>query len=72
MLIVDEPTRGIDVGAKYGNLYAALGVVAAGKSLIIVSSDLPELMGICHRIMFFQTGRLPVKSRAANLIKNAF
>ncbi len=58
VLIFDEPTRGIDVGAKY-EIYTLLWkLVGAGKSIIIVSSDLPELMGICHRILVFSNGRI--------------
>jgi ribose transport system ATP-binding protein len=53
VLIFDEPTRGIDVGAKY-EIYTLLWkLAAAGKGIIIVSSDLPELLGICHRIVVF-------------------
>jgi len=58
VLIVDEPTRGIDVGAKYEIYMLLWALAAAGKSLIIVSSDLPELMGICHRIMVFSNGKI--------------
>jgi len=58
LLIFDEPTRGIDVGAKY-EIYTLLWHLAAqGKGTIIVSSDLPELLGICHRILVFSNGRI--------------
>jgi len=58
VLIFDEPTRGIDVGARY-EIYLLLWRLAAqGKGVLIVSSDLPELMGICHRILVFSAGRL--------------
>jgi len=58
VLILDEPTRGIDVGAKF-EIYLLLGELAAlGKGIIIVSSDLPELMGICHRMLVFSKGRI--------------
>ncbi len=58
ILIFDEPTRGIDVGAKY-EIYLLLWKLAAeGKGIIIVSSDLPELMGICHRIVVFSNGQI--------------
>jgi len=56
ILIFDEPTRGIDVGAKYEIYMLLWKLAAAGKSIIIVSSDLPELMGICHRILVFSNG----------------
>ena len=58
ILIFDEPTRGIDVGAKYEIYMLLWKLVAAGKSIVIVSSDLPELMGICHRILVFSNGSI--------------
>lgn len=58
VLIFDEPTRGIDVGARF-EIYQLLWRLAAeGKGVLIVSSDLPELMGICHRILVFSNGRI--------------
>jgi ribose transport system ATP-binding protein len=58
VMIFDEPTRGIDVGAKY-EIYLLLWKLAAeGKGIIIVSSDLPELLGICHRIVVFSNGKI--------------
>jgi ribose transport system ATP-binding protein len=58
VLIFDEPTRGIDVGAKY-EIYMLLWELAAqGKAIIVVSSDLHELMGICHRIAIFSNGKI--------------
>lgn len=58
ILICDEPTRGIDVGAKreiYDLLWA---LAAAGKGIIFVSSDLPELISMCHRIIVFAQGKI--------------
>ena len=58
ILIFDEPTRGIDVGAKY-EIYLLLWKLAkSGKGIIVVSSDLPELMGISHRIAVFSNGKI--------------
>jgi ribose transport system ATP-binding protein len=58
ILIFDEPTRGIDVGAKF-EIYATLAALAGrGKALIVVSSDLRELMSICDRIAVLSDGRL--------------
>ncbi|MDJ0752716.1 MAG: sugar ABC transporter ATP-binding protein [Ardenticatenaceae bacterium] len=58
LLMIDEPTRGIDVGAKY-EIYSLLWELAAqGKAIIIVSSDLPEIMGICHRVIVFSKGKI--------------
>lgn len=58
VLLFDEPTRGIDVGAKF-DIYALLGeLTAQGKALVVVSSDLRELMLICDRIGVLSAGRL--------------
>ncbi|QEN09555.1 sugar ABC transporter ATP-binding protein [Oceanispirochaeta crateris] len=58
VFIFDEPTRGIDVGAKY-EIYLLLWKLAAmGRGIIMVSSDLPELTGVCHRILVFSDGKI--------------
>ena len=58
ILIFDEPTRGIDVGAKF-EIYHMLGELAEkGKAIIFVSSDLKELMAVCGRIMVMSAGRV--------------
>ena len=56
MLILDEPTRGIDVGAKY-EIYTIINeLAAAGKGVIVISSEMPELLGICDRIYVMNEG----------------
>jgi len=58
VLILDEPTRGIDVGAKY-EIYTIINrMVAAGKAVVVISSELPELLGICDRIYTLAFGRI--------------
>jgi len=58
VLIFDEPTRGIDVGAKF-EIYRMLGELAEkGKAVIVISSDLKELMAVCNRIAVMSAGRL--------------
>jgi ribose transport system ATP-binding protein len=58
VLLLDEPTRGVDVGAR-GDIYAELdALAAAGKTLLMVSSDLRELMAVCDRIGVMSAGRL--------------
>jgi putative multiple sugar transport system ATP-binding protein len=58
VLILDEPTRGIDVGAKY-EIYTIINRLAdAGKAVIVISSELPELLGICDRIYALSAGRI--------------
>ncbi len=58
VLILDEPTRGIDVGAKYEIYTIINSLAAAGKSVIVISSELPELIGLCDRIYTLNEGRL--------------
>ena len=58
VLILDEPTRGIDVGAKY-EIYTIVNDLAArGKAIVLISSELPELLGLCDRIFVLNAGRL--------------
>lgn len=58
ILILDEPTRGIDVGAKY-EIYCIINQLAAeGKSIIMISSELPEILGMCDRIYVMNEGRM--------------
>ncbi|MFB9391491.1 multiple monosaccharide ABC transporter ATP-binding protein [Streptomyces coeruleoprunus] len=58
VLILDEPTRGIDVGAKY-EIYTVIDRLAAqGKAVLMISSELPELLGMCDRIYTMAEGRL--------------
>ncbi len=58
VLLIDEPTRGVDVGAK-AEIYQLLDELACeGKALLVVSSELPELIGLCRRILVMRNGRL--------------
>ncbi|MFI3212431.1 MAG: ATP-binding cassette domain-containing protein [Eubacteriales bacterium] len=58
VLLLDEPTRGIDVGAKY-EIYQLINEQATkGKCCMVVSSEMPELLGICDRILVMSNGRL--------------
>ena len=74
VLILDEPTRGIDVGAKY-EIYTIINRLASeGKGIIVISSELPELLGICDRIYALSegtiTGELPIaEANPESLIK---
>ncbi|MDR0363024.1 MAG: sugar ABC transporter ATP-binding protein [Planctomycetota bacterium] len=58
IIFFDEPTRGIDVGAKYEIYLLLWDLIAGGKGVLIVSSDLNELMGVCHRILVFSNGKI--------------
>ena len=58
ILILDEPTRGIDVGAKY-EIYCIINkMVAEGKSVIMISSEMPELLGMADRIYVMNEGKM--------------
>ena len=58
ILILDEPTRGIDVGAKY-EIYEIINELASlGHSIIMISSEMPELLGVSDRIMVMAEGRI--------------
>jgi len=65
VLILDEPTRGIDVGAKY-EIYCIINqLVAEGKSVIMISSELPEILGMCDRIYVMNEGKIVGEMDAA-------
>ncbi len=58
VLVIDEPTRGIDIGAK-AEIYEILyGLAAEGMAIVVISSELPEVMGISDRIMVMCQGRV--------------
>jgi len=57
ILILDEPTRGIDVGAKYEIYLLMNELVSKGKSIIMISSELPEVLGMSDRVMVINAGR---------------
>lgn len=64
ILILDEPTRGIDVGAKY-EIYCIINdLVAQGKSVVMISSEMPELLGMCDRIYVMNNGEIVQESNA--------
>ena len=66
VLILDEPTRGIDVGAKY-EIYGIINqLVADGKGVLMISSELPELLGMCDRIYVMNEGALVGELSAAD------
>ena len=58
MLILDEPTRGIDIGVK-AEFYDMIGELAAsGRAILLISSELPELLALCDRVLVMSEGRL--------------
>lgn len=72
ILILDEPTRGIDVGAKY-EIYTIINQLASeGKAIILISSELPEILGVCDRIYVMREGKIvgemPAKEASQELV----
>ena len=66
VVLFDEPTRGIDVGAKYEIYQLILDLAKEGKGVIMVSSEMPELLGICDRILVMSGGVLAGEVDARN------
>ena len=65
VLFLDDPTRGIDVGAKQDIYRIVEELSAAGKAVMLVSSELPELLHCCHRILVLREGRVAATFDAA-------
>jgi putative multiple sugar transport system ATP-binding protein len=65
VLILDEPTRGIDVGAKFEIYTLMAELAAAGKCIVMISSEMPELLGMCDRIYVMNEGRFVAEFGAA-------
>jgi ribose transport system ATP-binding protein len=71
VILLDEPTRGIDVGSK-AQIYELIDQLAAsGKAVLMVSSYLPELLGVCDRIAVMRRGRLGQARPVAELSEQA-
>ncbi len=71
ILILDEPTRGIDVGAKY-EIYTIINRLASeGRGLVVVSSELPEILGLCDRIYVMSEGKFIAEMPAAQASQEA-
>ena len=66
VLLLDAPTRGTDVGAKYEIYQLILNLAKEGKTVIMVSSEMPELLGVCDRILVMSGGRLAGEVDAKN------
>ncbi|MDR2476553.1 MAG: sugar ABC transporter ATP-binding protein [Treponema sp.] len=71
ILIMDEPTRGIDVGAKYEIYTIMADLVKQGKAIIMVSSEMPELIGMSHRVLVLCAGQLTGTLEKAEITQEA-
>ena len=58
IMIVDEPTRGIDVGTKQQIYHFIAALAAEGVSVVVISSEMPEIIGICHRVIVMRDGEI--------------
>jgi ribose transport system ATP-binding protein len=70
VVVVDEPTRGVDIGAKK-QIYGSISSLAkAGKAVVVISSEMPELIGLCHRIIVMRNGVIAGEVVGANITEN--
>ncbi|AEG91809.1 sugar ABC transporter ATP-binding protein [Ramlibacter tataouinensis] len=58
VVVLDEPTRGVDVGAKRDIYFLIQRLAAQGRAVVVISSELPELIGLCHRVAVMRAGRI--------------
>jgi len=70
IVIIDEPTRGIDVGTKEQIYQIIVRLAAEGKSIIVISSEMPELLGICDRIIVMREGHVVGEVAGAQMNEN--
>ena len=71
ILLLDEPTRGIDVGAKYEIYQLIIDLANEGKGVVMVSSEMPELLGVCDRIIVMSGGQVAGEVDAASTSQEA-
>ena len=70
VLVLDEPTRGVDVGAKRDIYFLIARLAAEGRAVVVISSELIELIGLCHRVAVMRTGRLQAVLDATHLTES--
>jgi ribose transport system ATP-binding protein len=67
VVVLDEPTRGVDVGAKRDIYFLVQQLAREGRGVIVVSSELVELIGLCHRVIVMRSGRIQAELAAVQL-----
>jgi ribose transport system ATP-binding protein len=67
VVVLDEPTRGVDIGAKRDIYFLIRKLAAQGRGVIVISSELMELIGLCHRVAVMRGGRLQATLSADHL-----
>ncbi len=71
IVIIDEPTRGVDIGTKE-QIYRFIAALAEeGRSVIVISSEMQELIGLCHRVLVMRNGRIAGEVRQDELTEDA-
>ena len=70
VVVVDEPTRGVDIGAKKQIYEFIAGLAKAGKAVVVISSEMPELIGLCHRILVMRNGAIAGEVTGSNITEN--
>ncbi len=68
--MLDEPTRSVDVGAKRDIYFLIARLAAEGQAVVVISSELIELIGLCHRVTVMRAGRLQTTLDAAHLTES--
>lgn len=71
LLIADEPTRGVDVGAKRAIYEMIARLAAQGEAILLISSEIEEIMGLCHRVVVLSRGRVAARLSGADLTEQA-
>jgi ribose transport system ATP-binding protein len=71
IVIIDEPTRGVDIGTKE-QIYRFIAALSAqGRSVVVISSEMPELIGLCHRVLVMRHGRVAGEVSGPDLTEDA-
>jgi simple sugar transport system ATP-binding protein/ribose transport system ATP-binding protein len=71
VLIADEPTRGVDVGAKRAIYDLLVGLAADGMGVLLISSEVEEILGLSHRVLVMTRGRIVTELRGENMTESA-
>jgi ribose transport system ATP-binding protein len=71
IVIIDEPTRGVDIGTKEQIYRFVAGLAAEGRAVVVISSEMPELIGLCHRVVVMRHGRVAGEVAGERLTEDA-
>ena len=71
LLLADEPTRGVDVGAKLAIYELLVSLAEAGMAIVLISSELEEILGLAHRVLVMRAGRLVAELEGESMTESA-